>query len=541
MAEDHQYNMLPHSAGCNDGSASFAPVEWLLRNADGGMASERRGKRMVSFGKHGSSGASVRTSNTKGNRCPFCGIGLPSAGLKKVCIKCMKSGNPNLNYIWDSKYTKCPNDCGSTLREICLWDEKVPGKKGKLFGGGSGNVKSRGCGALIPLGYIGSKATFIFLVGSKRSGKSQYLTAIANSISSGKFGGGGEAFATVSEVGEKSIRRSLQSMKRLYDDKQAEDGTDSLRAAAGLSGTNSGQGNALQGNPNSGGNALQGNQNSGGNATTPVSQSGNPNPNDILGDDGKITAKDPLVLSISGDDGSLEYMVIYDRAGEDLSSESAIAETTANFLANADAILYCMDPTQLCYVRQRLHPPSEESIPKEYEANTKILNYISSVIDRDVMKSIVLAVVLTKADLLMKDPEDSGEESIVLDENLKDAMGREYDHDNMEYIDQIVRSYLAGMTGCGDSLGNFINQTSFFADCRYFLTSALGYDPKGKKIDVIALPFRQDEPLLWILAKNGSKFVRERYDGEAHLYVLPSRQGQSRGWIPGILLFTRDD
>ena len=439
---------------------------------------------MALFGKHGSPGASVRTSNTKGNRCPFCCIGLPSAGLKKVCIICMKSGNPNLNYIWDSKYTKCPNDCGSTLREICLWDEKVPGKKGKLFGG-SETVERRGCGALIPSGYIGSKATFVLLVGSKRSGKTLYLDAVLNSIQSGKFGGGGEAFASVGLVGAKSIRRSLQSMKRLYEDKQVEDGTDSLRVAADLLRMDSG------------------------NATTPVSQSGNPNPNDILGDDGKITAKDPLLLSISGDDGSLEYMVIYDRAGEDLSSESAIAETTANLLANADAILYCMDPTQLCYVRQRIHLPSAHRMPIEYEANTEILSYISNVIDREAMKSIFLAVVLTKADLLMKDPEDSGEESIVLNDDLRIAESRAYDRKNMEKIDQIVRSYLAGMTGCGDSLGNFINQAELFADCRYFLTSALGYDPKDEKIDVMPSPFRQDEPLLWILAKNGSKFVSE--------------------------------
>jgi len=397
-------------------------------------------------------------------RCPYCGMTVPPKKLKKTCINCLQNdGELKPDNIYDAKQTTCSKrNCGAKLRYICRWSE---GKS------------EFGCNHAFPVNYIGSKATFISMVGARGTGKSQFLMSLTILIGDRKFGG--ESIPPVIMADDKSIDRMTRALEYYHLHKTVPPTISAL-----VSGS------------------------------LEDADDDKRNPDDILGDDDEAGARDPYVMrmkrKINGVD-HIEFIVLYDPAGEDLSKGKTMSQVAGNFLRNSDAIIYCIDP-------QRIHaldglkmagtrPDVTES---DYANNTLVLQQLVNVVGTE-STDIHMAVALTKVDLLQKDPE-RGEERLVLDKDLFAGINpKEFDMDEVQAMSDTIRLYLESISNPSDPIAVFLDLVDEnFPSNSFFGVSALGYAPEGEKIAIEQKPSGIPEPVLWALAKSGSEFLGGR-------------------------------
>ncbi|MCL2510175.1 MAG: hypothetical protein FWF07_03755, partial [Methanomassiliicoccaceae archaeon] len=110
--------------------------------------------------------------------------------------------------------------------------------------------------------------------------------------------------------------------------------------------------------------------------------------------------------------------------------------------------------------------------------------------------TIPLAVVLTKADVLMKAPENDEENSILFGLNSSLYVERErgkYDKTNCEQISAEIEEYMRRAVS-----KSFVQTVKEFKQHSYFAVSALGSNPTGNVLTRGISPMRVEDPFIWL-------------------------------------------
>lgn len=220
--------------------------------------------------------------------------------------------------------------------------------------------------------------------------------------------------------------------------------------------------------------------------------------------DDERAARDPLIYYLRLDKGKPPRsctLAFFDTAGEDLDSvERVDALNIGSFVAAASGIIYLVDPLQIPYVNARINVEDKPDASPDVGDR---LGYIADILrSRKGLRpgdriDVPLAVVLTKADVLMKGPEDDEEEEVLLGpESSVRVMRRRgtYDERNFDEVGAEVEEYLRRTVSEG-----FIQAVDRFSKHEYFAVSALGSSPSGEAIPRGIAPFRVEDPLIWLL------------------------------------------
>ncbi|HOX41336.1 MAG TPA: hypothetical protein PK263_04030, partial [bacterium] len=188
-------------------------------------------------------------------------------------------------------------------------------------------------------------------------------------------------------------------------------------------------------------------------------------------------------------------LVFFDTAGEDLTALD-IMKTENRYIANADGLIFLLDPLQIPAVcdllPESITPPIERNNPED------IISRVSNLIgDIRKLKSsqkidIPVAVAFSKMDALHS----------IVDPLLMRASNHNgyFDISDSEMINDILVGHLEKWLG-----RNMINLlVNYFKTFSLFGLSALGSSPdRAGKISGGVTPFRIEDPLLWILYKKG--------------------------------------
>lgn len=215
-------------------------------------------------------------------------------------------------------------------------------------------------------------------------------------------------------------------------------------------------------------------------------------------------SRDPMIyyLRYLKDEKPRVYtLAFFDTAGEDLDSTDKMLSLNINaFISRASGIVYLVDPLQIPYINSRIRMDNKPATGPD--VNDK-LSYIAGIIRNNKKLrpkdpiDIPLAVVLTKADVLMKVPENEEEDKILFGPesslNIDRERGR-FDRNNFDEISAEVQEYLRRAVSEG-----FIQTAEQFADHEFFAVSALGNNPTGSVLTRGISPFRVEDPFIWLL------------------------------------------
>ncbi len=195
----------------------------------------------------------------------------------------------------------------------------------------------------------------------------------------------------------------------------------------------------------------------------------------------------------------------FDTAGEDLiTSDKMMSLSLNSFIAKAAGIVYLVDPLQVRYINQRIHVDNKPPVGPDV---SDVLNNICQIIRTNTKTSskskinIPLAVVLTKSDVLFKNPEDEEEDKVLFGQCSSLHIPREhskFDKENFEQIDAELTEYLHRCLG-----DNFIQLVGGFEEHCFFAVSALGCNPVGSSLPRGVSPMRVEDPFIWLLNREG--------------------------------------
>lgn len=290
----------------------------------------------------------------------------------------------------------------------------------------------------------------VALIGAKEVGKSHYVTVLIHEL---KQRVGMRFHASMTALDEQTIKRYKADFKRhLYDNAQVVPATASARADIGV--------------------------------RYPLVYRLNVSKRNMLGGE---TSK-PVSLTF------------FDTAGEDLTDIDTM--TTVNrYIANADGIIFLLDPLQIPDVRDLV--PSSVSLPSENTDQALIIERATRLIQnlrrqgwgRRRLKpgtriDIPVAITFSKMDAL---------KGIVDSRLLQASQHNGYlDVEDVEYVNDLFHSYVHKWMGPNISM--FLK--THYHDYAFFGLSALGHspDPSGRLPRGIN-PYRIEDPLLWILNK----------------------------------------
>jgi len=224
-------------------------------------------------------------------------------------------------------------------------------------------------------------------------------------------------------------------------------------------------------------------------------------------------ARDPMIyyLRFLKEDHPRVYtLAFFDTAGEDLDSTDKMLSLNINaFISRASGIVYLVDPLQIPYINSRIRMENKPHTGPD--VNDK-LSYIAGIIrSNNKLKSrdkidIPLAVVLTKADVLMKAPENEEENKVLFGPesslNIDRERGR-YDKTNFDEISTEMQEYLRRTVSPA-----FIQTVSQFRHHEFFAVSALGNNPTGSVLTRGITPYRVEDPFIWLLNTCGGSQER---------------------------------
>lgn len=215
-------------------------------------------------------------------------------------------------------------------------------------------------------------------------------------------------------------------------------------------------------------------------------------------------ARDPMIYYLrflESEKPRVYTLAFFDTAGEDLdSTDRMVALNISSFISSASGIVYLIDPLQIPYVNKRIHMDNKpETAP---DVNDR-LSYIADIIRaknklrvKDKI-DVPLAVVLTKADVLMKNAENDEEDKVLFGPESSIHVERErgrYDATNFDEVSAEVEEYLRRVVSDG-----FIKTVDQFTNHEYFAVSALGSNPAGSMLTRGISPFRVEDPFIWLL------------------------------------------
>ncbi len=215
-------------------------------------------------------------------------------------------------------------------------------------------------------------------------------------------------------------------------------------------------------------------------------------------------AREPMIYYLrflEGDSPRVYTLAFFDTAGEDLDSAKKIMGLNINsFITRASGIVFLVDPLQIPYINTRIRmdnkPPVGEDVANMLANIANIIRTNKSLKMRDQI-DIPLAVVLTKADVLMKAPENDEESSILFGLNSSLNIDREkgrYDKTNFDQISAEIEEYMRRAVS-----KNFVQTVKEFKEHSYFAVSALGSNPTGNVLSRGISPMRVEDPFIWLL------------------------------------------
>lgn len=193
-------------------------------------------------------------------------------------------------------------------------------------------------------------------------------------------------------------------------------------------------------------------------------------------------------------------LAFFDTAGEDLTHIDTM--TTVNrYIANADGIIFLLDPLQVSQVQQRLprtvdRPPDNHDQEEIIRRSTQLIRNLrrqglrNQRLKPTTKIDIPVAVSFSKIDAL---------EGIVDDHLLRDSEHDGYlDMADIEHANRLFHSYVHDWFG--PNMGQILEHN--YTDYSYFGLSALGSSPaKDGTLARGIHPIRIADPLLWILHK----------------------------------------
>lgn len=215
-------------------------------------------------------------------------------------------------------------------------------------------------------------------------------------------------------------------------------------------------------------------------------------------------SREPMIFYLrflEGNSPKVYTLAFFDTAGEDLDSATKMMDLNINsFVSRASGIVFLIDPLQIPYINTRIR--MENKPPAENTAETMLSNIANIIRTNKGLKikdkiPIPLAVVLTKADVLMKAPENDEESTILFGMNSALNIERErgkYDKTNFEQISTETEEYLRRTVS-----NSFIQTVKEFAEHSYFAVSSLGSNPPGSVLTRGISPMRVEDPFIWLL------------------------------------------
>jgi hypothetical protein len=204
---------------------------------------------------------------------------------------------------------------------------------------------------------------------------------------------------------------------------------------------------------------------------------------------------------LDGDSPRVYTLVFFDTAGEDLDSTGRMMGLNLNsFISRASGVVFLVDPLQIPYINNRIHmenkPHTGGNVANMLSNIANIIRTNNSLKMKDPIP-IPLAVVLTKADVLMKAPENDEESSILFGLNSSLNIEREkgkYDKTNFEQISAEIEEYMRRAVS-----KEFIQTVKEFTEHSYFAVSSLGSNPTGNMLTRGISPMRVEDPFIWLL------------------------------------------
>ena len=199
---------------------------------------------------------------------------------------------------------------------------------------------------------------------------------------------------------------------------------------------------------------------------------------------GRYTIRDAVIL------------VFFDTAGEDLNDEDVMS-TVNKYIYRSDGILLLIDPLQLQQVRDRLG--GSTALPEMNTETADILTRTTRLVQKGRNLnatdriSIPLAIAFSKFDAV---------KPLIDDQFQLNAAAR---HDGgFDVLDfQAINSEMMALL---DDWGgqDLVHQVrTRYSKYGFFGLSALGCNPHGTKHIPRVLPWRVEDPFLWLLAENG--------------------------------------
>ncbi|MCL1811379.1 MAG: ATP/GTP-binding protein [Methanomassiliicoccaceae archaeon] len=215
-------------------------------------------------------------------------------------------------------------------------------------------------------------------------------------------------------------------------------------------------------------------------------------------------SREPMIYYLrflEGDSPRVYTLAFFDTAGEDLDSTGKMMGLNLNsFISRASGIVFLVDPLQIPYINTRIRmdnkPPAGGNVANMLSDITNIIRTNNALKMKDQIQ-IPLAVVLTKADVLMKAPENDEESSILFGMNSSLYIEREkgkYDRTNFEQISAEIEEYMRRAVSKG-----FVQTVKEFKEHSYFAVSALGSNPTGSVLSRGISPMRVEDPFIWLL------------------------------------------
>lgn len=289
-----------------------------------------------------------------------------------------------------------------------------------------------------------SNSFLIAMIGAKEVGKSHYVAVLINELKN-RIGDRFDAALTAQD--ERTIQRYENDFKRyIYDNRVTIPATDSARTGS--------------------------------------------------------TVRYPLIYRLSLKNKRFPWfpkyvnidLIFFDTAGEDL-SDKTLMSTETKYIANADGLIFLLDPLQIREVYEHLKPdvrlPENQTDQEQIIVRTMWLIRETHKMKSAAPINIPVAVSFSKIDELtgVIDP-------LVLQASQHNGY---LDAADTETVHEVLASHLEKWGG-----GN-IRRTmeSNFKTYSFFGLSALGSSPQDGEIKRGVSPFRIEDPLLWILYKKG--------------------------------------
>ena len=299
------------------------------------------------------------------------------------------------------------------------------------------------CHNVLPHQYLEMKNMVIALIGAKNVGKSHYIAVLIHEL---KNRLGRKLGASLSAMDEQTIMRYKNDFERyIYVDK----------------------------------------------VTIPITASAHT----------RIEGKYPLVYKLmlpksgffGGKSDIAVNLVFFDTAGEDLTNIDTIS-TEAKYIANADGLIFLLDPIQLPDVQNQINMDVDNVSMDDQQ---EVLNRATQIIqlNNNSLNSkikIPVALSFTKIDLLEG----------VIDPLLLKASNHDgyFDKGDNDLVHTLFSSYVDKWAG--PNLINFLDM--HYTDYSFLGLSAIGSNPDNTgRIKKGINPFRVEDPLLWILHKKG--------------------------------------